>query len=112
MSRSTDERFIEDLRSITERRAPDGSRLPPAPAEGPIPAGRGVGSATVGDAETGAGIDGPLVEIDPALRQYHPPRDIATTDGLFVYQMQPIAKVTFRDAGGRTVEMFFGDPDA
>lgn len=115
MSRSTDERFIEDLRSITERRSPGGARLPAAPPEGPIPAGRGVGSAAVSETDPGGeggGIDGPLVELDPALREYHPPSLITSSDGLVEYQIQPLAKVTFRDAGGRTVELFFGDPNA
>ncbi len=67
------------------------SARPAQPAKlAPIPAARGVAmSATSVPASGGAGFD----EADASQREYWPARQLITTDGLFVFEVEPIRSV-------------------
>lgn len=101
-----------------------GPELPPPTLRkeeprGPIPAARGYLERNYqpGTGEGGtAGIASPLTEgstagSQPQLsRTYHPTQTVMSTDGLFVWEVRPVATLTLHDANGSPVEFRLAIP--
>lgn len=120
------EGLTRDLSAIIqpERDQPTLSREEP---RGGIPSSRGYsqhnyqpGSST----GTGGGIASPLIEgaqadADPEspstpvlARESYPVQQLLSSDGLFVWEVTPPSKVTFRDANGEAAEFRLANPYA
>ena len=59
---------------------------------------------------TGGGIASPLEEPSYAAREFHPSRYLTSSDGLFVWQMDPPKKIVMADANGAEVIQLFAVP--
>lgn len=110
----TDRNLARDVHAILPREAPGTEPLPPPPDKpevGPVSSVAGPTPLPAAQAVTG-GIASPLVELDPGLREYHAPRLRYSSDGLFAFEVEPLAKVVMQDANGAEVVLEFADPDA
>lgn len=99
------------LQAMTEEAAGQTSRvdknLPAAKVPTNIPPRTGSGNAKKGG---GGGIASPLVETAFSGRQYWPTKTLTSTDGLLSWEVDPIAKVFFKDALNNDVEIDYQQP--
>lgn len=102
----TDRRLKEYLNTLVEPRR-DREGLPDLPPREAIPGGKGLATPSGG---VGGGLTSPLEEDDASTRQYHPPGDITSTDGLFVIELEPLAQMEMTDGDGNDVTLIFDDP--
>lgn len=76
-----------------------------------IPGRRAVADGVSG---TGGGIASPLTEVNGpdgyALRDTYPTQLHTSADGLFVFSIKPIKRMTFLDASGATVDILLAQP--
>jgi len=113
--------LIEGLQALAvpERQPPRLTRVEP---RGSIPAARGYAEVNQqpGKGGTGSGLASPLTEgdtadpaspADPVLqRTYHDATQMVSSDGLFVWEIEPIKTIRLRDANGDPAEFRFADP--
>ncbi|MCC4261085.1 hypothetical protein LL270_10510 [Pseudomonas aestusnigri] len=88
---------------------------------GAIPAGRGRVERNYqapSNPSSGGGIASPLIEggsasgTEPVLdRTYHAPREVVSSDGLFVWEVAAINTITLRDANNAVVEIKLAEPE-
>ena len=113
-----EESLIRDLSSLTpEQPQPTLRREEP---RGGIPASRGYAEHNLqpgtGGQSTGGGIASPLIEggqgatAPSRYRTYHPAQTVRSTDGLFVWEIEPVASLTFHDANGAEVVVHIAAP--
>lgn len=102
----TDRRLIDDLNRVITHPPRAREPLPPAAGQAAIP---GVGRGERSPAG-GGGIASPLTEIDYADRQWHPEIAVASSDGVFALMIEPIKRVVFEDALGKTAVVIFQPP--
>jgi len=99
------------LQALTEEARGQTSRIDRAlPAVAPasaIPARSGTALPTAG---AGQGIASPLTEADYALREWHPEKNITSTDGIFTLKLKPIKKLIMTDALGGVVVFNYLSP--
>jgi hypothetical protein len=110
--------LIRDLSQIVE---PERAQpvLRREQAKGAIPAARGVSQRNYqAGTDGGSGIASPLIEggsasgTEPVLdRTYHAPREVVSSDGLFVWEVAAINTITLRDANNAEVEIKLAEPD-
>lgn len=106
--------LVNDLASLnSERPQPTLRREEP---RGGIPSKRGYAEKNYqpGSGEGGAGIASPLTEgaggrLELA-RTYHPKRTLRSSDGLFVWEVAPVATIRFTDANGGAAEFRLAVP--
>ena len=58
----------------------------------------------------GGGIASPLTEATYAAREFHPARNFYTSDGFYVWQIEPIKKIVQADANSAEVIQIFAAP--
>ena len=58
----------------------------------------------------GGGIASPLTEASYAAREFHPAQALSTSDGLFVWEFEPLKKVVMTDANDAPVVQIFAEP--
>jgi hypothetical protein len=61
-------------------------------------------------AATGGGIASPLTEPSYAAREFHPVQTLTSSDGLFVWELEPIKKIVMTDANDEPVVQIFAVP--
>lgn len=107
------ERIKQDINALVEQpRQP--RTLPPVEPVGGIPAGRGVAVYQASGGGGGGGIASPLTEGSGGglalARTYHPPRVLVSSDGLFMWEVAPVATIRFTDADGAAAEFRLAVP--
>lgn len=102
----TDRRLQEYLNTLIDQ-GRDREGLPELPPRDALPGGKGLATPSGG---VGGGITSPLEESDAGTRQYHPPGQITSSDGLFVLELEPIKQMEMRDGDGNDVTLIFDDP--
>lgn len=92
------ESVVEDLnRLITPAR--QRRTLRTVQPVGALPVTRGRGNYTPPPASSsGGGIASPLTEQDYALREFHAPKYLSTSDGLITFEIRPVSKIVMTDA--------------
>jgi len=101
---------VDDLGRLAQPSQQRRSLRPVQPV-GALPTARGRGVYVAPPAaSTGGGIASPLTETDYALREFHATRFVISADGVFVWEFQPVSKITMADANGATVEQIFASP--
>jgi len=111
----TDERLAEEIGKLTPPEKRKHQTLGPARTAASIEAQTGIGKLNVADAggdsdSTAAGITPPLTEPDVSAREYYDPQTLTSSDGLFTFEVRPIAKAVFMDAAGQRVELIYAEP--
>ena len=108
------QQVVEDINSLT---APSARRktLKTIDAVGGVPSKVGTGTYKVPAAASGGGIASPLVEgasgDGPSLaREYYAGVTLTSSDGLISLDVEPLKKLTMRDANGSPVVMEFAQP--
>lgn len=114
IERRTGESVVRDINALT---APPRQRksLPSIDSVGALPARRGSGVYSAPAASSGAGIASPLLEgasgDGPSLaREYYAGVTLTSSDGLISLDVEPLKKLTMRDANGSPVVMEFAQP--
>lgn len=109
------QQLLHDLSQLIPptREPPTLRREDPLP---PIPARRGYIERNAQPGRSaGGGIASPLIEGSETLpaeieRTYHPVETVTSTDGIFVWELRPVASVTMIDANGQEVVLQFAPP--
>lgn len=72
--------------------------------------GTGIYKAPAATAATGGGIASPLTELSYAAREFHPAHVLASSDGLFEWEFEPVKKIVMVDANAAPVVQIFAVP--
>lgn len=114
IERRTGESVVRDINALTAppRRS---KTLPTISPVGSLPAKVGTGTYKAPAAASGGGIASPLVEgasgDGPSLaREYYAGVTLTSSDGLISLDVEPLKKLTMRDANGSPVVMEFAQP--
>lgn len=109
-------------REIVEGLSDSGPDLPPPTLRreeprGSLPSARGYAERAYQAGSGGggtAGLASPLIEGSQSgsalARTYHPPKQLQSSDGLFVWEIAPVASIQFRDANGALAEFRLAIP--
>lgn len=95
---------------IQQPQAAEAESLPPLGARGGFPAASGRATPEPGKGGGGGGIDGPLDEGAAQRREYHPEKNILSSDGVFAIKLKPLKSITMKDKKGREVVLRFAPP--
>ena len=102
-----DRRLVDDLNGLIKHPAKPRERLGPAGSPGALP-GRGTGKrVAVG---TGNGIATPLNEPDYSKRKFHPAVNLPSSDGVFIFEIEPLAALEMVDAASRPLRVQYAAP--
>ena len=112
--------LIRDLSQIITRQTEPPTLRREEPRGG-IPSARGYAQYNYqpgSSSSPGGGIASPLIEggsasgAEPVLdRTYHAPREVVSSDGLFVWEVAAINTITLRDANNAVVEIKLAEPE-
>ena len=123
--RRLEQSLVQDLAEVLPRNRSHPT-LAPEQARGGIPAARGrvqrnyqPGSSTGTGGIASPLIEGAQADADPEnpstpvlARESYPVQQLTSSDGLFVWEVTPPSKVTFRDANGEAAEFRLANPYA
>jgi hypothetical protein len=104
---TTNTKFVEQLNSLILEPRKQG--LDPVRPRGVLPGRTGVATP---DTAVGGGISSPLTEPDAGTRTYHAAYSLTSSDGLLVFEVEPLATMDMTDADGGAVQFIFADPAA
>ena len=104
--------LVTDLASLNSERPQPTLRL--EEPRGGIPSRRGYAEKNYQPGSGGGGLASPLTEGSGGglalARTYHPPRVLVSSDGLFMWEVAPVATIRFTDAAGAAAEFRLAVP--
>ena len=101
--------LVDDLNRLIKPPAIPRPRLQSAPAVGPL-SGRGQSAPVAEMAGTGNGIATPLNEPDYSKREFHPAVNLPSSDGVFIFEIEPLAALEMVDAASRPLRVQYAAP--